>query len=375
MSRPTSNSQPFRRYSPLESHNSPLISDEPISHVSPALADTNNFHVLDYEQRLDDYLKQYRSLARKHRKLLSGLKVSKAERKRLRYALGTHKHSDRLRASSARGRYGYLKSQKKALEATFGKQGSLPSRFWFVTIKEATWCSLDRDLALDLYGMKQRVQRSLWRVDKEFNFYGWVEVTPVAQFPRRGLGRAIMPHVHLIAWTKTGSPRAIEKKLRGLRYNAPFSARGVHVSRIASHQQLQLAMAYSAKPPTSQKEVLKKLGETKEFLHYKLRTHADMRDDLYIRLIRALSLVETKDLIIAGRIGVEIRSSIQKSARRRQQRLARVAYRESHPFSETRQAWSPHFAKRFANDKEPRVRLARRDAKIFSGKPSRPSWL
>lgn len=337
--------------------------------------DDSGWAQMSHEQKITAYIRQCQSAKKTNLKFLENRIQQKDNLRQLEYALGLTKHSSYLRASSCVGREKLLSIQDKELRRHFSKSKQGRKGFWHVTIIDTKWLTLDRSLEIDFITIKDRIKRSLRRIHPTLSFIGHIEVTPVANYPRRGIGRCVTPHAHLIVWCSSENSTEVSSRLQACRYGGVFRKNGIFVQDIPTRDDLRVTAAYGAKMHNSQK-VLKLKGSVEDDnFRFLLETHNDMRPDLMVRMLRLHSLFSFKDSMISARKGNSIRTSILRQLKELHLSHSRFRFRDGYPFCKTRKAWEPHFSKRFPNDHPPLFRVSHQEYNFSLGIKKTPYWV
>lgn len=176
-------------------------------------------------------------------------------------------------------------------------------QYYFLTIVDEAWNTLDRETRIDLKSIKNRATHAL--ADCNLDGICFVEFQPITNFPAKGQGRLISPHVHAIVWPENDvnlGCRQVVKKLSG-RFSGNFGAPGVKIKRIqSSDADVARVLYYCAKLPSSAKKVNhKRTGQA-----YLNDIKADYRPDLCLRMAEVLSHFTVRNLCFGRGKGATI---------------------------------------------------------------------
>jgi hypothetical protein len=234
-------------------------------------------------------------------------KLNDSEEKSLLNLLGTHGYGGAMRASD-RVLRAALSDFVVDEVCAFGKKArkaSSKKHFYWLTFICDRAISTDRNTNVDIYAMKERVQHAL-RNYTPFSAIGFVEIQAVTNFPGRGLGRALMVHAHVLAWSdQPFSYKDIKKRARGFKSSA---ATPIHI-KMANNTTKDFARigAYMSKMPLKGKVIKKPKEPSKKTYLYQTEI---VRPNLHLRLMEILSHIPARRLIFSVSEGQGIRTKI-----------------------------------------------------------------
>lgn len=210
-----------------------------------------------------------------------------------------------LRADAA-----YLMSRR--MRRYFRKHGEL-LYFYYVTIIHDGWHTLDRDTELDLKDIKERVRNVLHR--HKLSYLGVIELDAVSNYPAKGKGSCIMPHVHMVVWSDHdfGVDELNAKIGSTNRLNSDWGAPTVKVSSRLTEENLVHKSAYMFEQTFKCKRLGAPNPETGKCTLKPVYKHVPPH--LTLRLSEILANCTLKDLIISSGDGIAFKGSLLKALR------------------------------------------------------------
>lgn len=244
---------------------------------------------------------------------LSGWSIDRRDRDLLRYVLGNferHRFATN-RASNIVTRY------RAASELRFAIRRMLKTdptyRFRHLTLVDDGWRTLDRKTTIDLEGLKRTVGQLLFKSGLD----GWVGVVEVQaeSKAKRGKGRDILPHAHLLIWTRDPAFSFDQLELDLQASPRLNCATGPETALITGKDDVTARLSiwnwiwYFFKAPAFAKNpVLRRNGSTRYY-------GASIRPNLAVRLIEVLSHMRMDELIMGSGEGKAIAVQLRKTIR------------------------------------------------------------
>lgn len=187
-------------------------------------------------------------------------------------------------------------------------------RFRHLTIVHNGWRTLDRATNVEL----EAVKRTVGQLMASSGLDGWVGVVEIQAEAKakRGLGRDLMPHAHLLVWTRDAGFdfNALEKALAASkRLKCPPGAETVVITgdELIEPRDVRTWIWYMFKAPHIAKNPVPKKANPAEHRYY----GADIRPNLAVRLMEVLSMMELTELIMGSGEGRQIANQLKASIR------------------------------------------------------------
>lgn len=189
--------------------------------------------------------------------------------------------------------------------------------FYFVTLIHDGWRTLDRETFIDLRDIRKRVHNTLAGHDLEY--LGVIEFDALTNYPNKGAGLCIMPHVHLIVWTMDElSPADLTANLADTRRLVSEWGADIVVSSQLSERNIVHKSQYMFEQAFKAKRLGGKHPETgKRAL---IPVYKAVPPHLTLRLSEILAHCTLKDLIVSSGSGVLFKGALLKALRRQQRK-------------------------------------------------------
>lgn len=257
-------------------------------------------------------------------------KLNDSEENSLLNLLGMHGYGGEMRASDRTLRSAlsdFVVEEVCALGKRDRKAKSKKNFYWITFICDKA-ISTDRDTHINIHSMKERVQHAL-RNYTPLSAIGFVEIQAVTNFPGKGLGRALMVHAHVLAWSdQEFSYKGLKSRAKGFK---GAGAMPIHI-KIANNTTIDFARmgAYMSKIPFRGKVLKIPKDPSKKPCLYQT---VEVRPNLHLRLAEVLSHIPVRRLIFSVGEGQQIKIKIMNKLdkwHKRKHRLCNERYILSH---------------------------------------------
>ena len=279
---------------------------------------------------------------------MRGWRITPVYRQMLDIAFGRHGMSRRLLLSNARIRE---RAGLSLIDTVSNLLRDRSRRFFFVTIFDDRGNALEYAPAIDLAALRQRLHAAL--IATGLHGFGAVELQAVSNLPQAGLGRTLMFHGHVVAWTDDPAfdteATADRVSASGLLRNF-LGARTVTIVDIARHyRQLRWRAFYMLKAPTAGKMV-DRSQITPSGWNFK---SVNVRADLAVRIMEALTQLEYADVLFAAGEGIGVQATWLADLQRWHQEQ-RSPYAGLSDEGDTAALWAALWARRRSAHRPPR---------------------
>lgn len=182
--------------------------------------------------------------------------------------------------------------------------------FYWITLINEDWHAQHNNTLIDLAGIHRLADTVLQPLGMDW--FGMVEIDIFNNYPLKGKGLWITPHVHLLAWSKKRErPSDIEARLFGHLLTSTLGAKTVKVKTVSGPRGLAHLSYYMTKP----RHQCKSLGRFNRLLgrHKLWSPDLSVRPGQTRRLAEILSRMTIDELMLAHGDGERIKRRLLRS--------------------------------------------------------------